>query len=144
MKPQLILVAADGSAGASRAVDTAAAFARKLDADLLIVTIAGSAWDREIDEAARSERDAGEAVELLANAALREARERAERAGAPRVRTWFGWGDAAEEIMGLIDREKPEMAILGRRGRGRLTGLLLGSVSQKLASLAPCLVTIVP
>jgi nucleotide-binding universal stress UspA family protein len=144
MKPQLILVAADGSAGASRAVDAAAAFAKAFDAELLIVTIAGSAWDRDIEDAARSENDPGEAVELLANAALREARERAERAGAQRVRTLFGWGDAAEEIIGILEREKPGMAILGRRGRGRLTGLLLGSVSQKLASLAPCLVTIVP
>jgi nucleotide-binding universal stress UspA family protein len=36
------------------------------------------------------------------------------------------------------------MLVLGRRGRGRLAGLLLGSVSQKLASLAPCSVVIVP
>jgi len=33
---------------------------------------------------------------------------------------------------------------VGRRGQGRLAGLLLGSVSQKLVSLAPCIVVVVP
>ena len=36
------------------------------------------------------------------------------------------------------------MLVVGRRGRGRLSGLLLGSVSQKVASLAPCIVIVVP
>ena len=141
---RLILVATDGSAGAGHAVDAAAAFAKAFDADLLVVTIAGTSWDREIEEFARSEGDLGEAVDLLVNAILREAKERGERGGAPRFRTSFGWGDAAEGILEIINRERPDIAILGRRGRGRLTGLLLGSVSQKLVSLAPCPVTVVP
>jgi nucleotide-binding universal stress UspA family protein len=32
---------------------------------------------------------------------------------------------------------------MGRRGLGRLAGLLLGSVSQKVVSLAPCIVIVV-
>ena len=79
---RLILVATDGSAGAGHAVDAAAAFAKAFDADLLVVTIAGSSWDREVEELARSEGDLGGAVDLLVNAILREAKERGS-AGAP-------------------------------------------------------------
>ena len=141
---QLVLVATDGSAGANRAVEAAASFAKAFDAELLIVTIAGSSWNQEIEELTRSEGDVGEAIQLLSNAVLREARERGEHAGAPRIRTSSGWGDAAEGIIDIVNREKPDIVTVGRRGRGRLAGLLLGSVSQKVASLAPCIVTIVP
>jgi nucleotide-binding universal stress UspA family protein len=37
-----------------------------------------------------------------------------------------------------------EMLVVGRRGRRQLAGLLLGSVSQKLVTLAPCIVIVVP
>ena len=141
---QFVLVATDGSAGGNRAVEAAASFAKAFDAELLIVTIEGSSWDHEIEELTRSEGDVGEAIQLLSNAVLREARERGEHVGAPRIRTLSGWGDAAEGIIDISNREKPDIVMVGRRGRGRLAGLLLGSVSQKVASLAPCIVTIVP
>jgi nucleotide-binding universal stress UspA family protein len=34
--------------------------------------------------------------------------------------------------------------MVGKRGTGRVTGLLLGSVSQKLVSLSPRVVIVVP
>ncbi|PWB83533.1 MAG: universal stress protein [Methylocystaceae bacterium] len=141
---QRIMVATDGSVGANRAVEAAAELAKKFDADLLIVTFGGSSSAEEIGKLARSEGGIGEAIELLSNLILREARERAERAGAAKIQTSSGWGDAAEGIIDLAHREKADVVVVGRRGRGRLAGLLLGSVSQKLASLAPCAVIVVP
>jgi nucleotide-binding universal stress UspA family protein len=47
----------------------------------------------------------------------------------------------------LIDIAKDgpvDKIVVGRRGRGELAGLLLGSVSQKLVSLAPCAVVVAP
>jgi nucleotide-binding universal stress UspA family protein len=37
-----------------------------------------------------------------------------------------------------------DLLVVGTRGHGRLSGLLLGSVSQKLAHHAPCPLVLVP
>ncbi len=53
-------------------------------------------------------------------------------------------GDPAECIIEASTRESADALVVGRRGRDQLAGLLLGSVSQKLANLAPCSTVIVP
>jgi nucleotide-binding universal stress UspA family protein len=75
---------------------------------------------------------------------LIEAKERARRIGVSDIQVQTSWGDAAEANIEIARREGVNMIVLGRRGRGRLTGLLLGSVSQKLVGLAPCAVVVVP
>jgi nucleotide-binding universal stress UspA family protein len=139
-----ILAATDGSPSADRAVDEAAEVAKTVDADLLIVTIAGNVPAAELAKLSRAEGNIGDALDLISSNLLREAKERAQRAGAPRIRQWSGWGDPAEAIIEAVRRESIDLIVVGRRGHGQLRGLLLGSVSQKLVSLAPCLVLVVP
>ena len=91
----------------------------------------------------RAEGNIGEALDMLANQILTAAKTRAERLGIS-IRLRSAWGDPAQSIIETAARESTDTLVVGRRGRGRLAGLLLGSVSQKIASLAPCTVVIVP
>ena len=141
---QRIIVATDGSPGASRAIDTAVTMAKASGYELVILTVGGNMTGAELRRLASAEGDLAKALESAADLILSRARKRARRGGVSAVRTLSGWGDPAEAIIDAVKREKADVLVVGRRGRGRLSRLLLGSVSQKLASLAPCKVMIVP
>ncbi len=139
-----IVVATDGSEGADRAIDMAAALAKATGARLLLLTV-GDDLDREgIEELARAEGGIGEALDLIAAGILQRGRERALRQGLSSAETQTQWGDPAEAIIRIAKEVDADAIVVGRRGRGRLAGLVLGSVSQKLVSLAPCAVMVVP
>lgn len=139
-----IMVATDGSAGADRAIDFAARLAQGLNAELLILTVAGDLPAEDMRALSRCEQDVGSALDSAAEQLVLAASARASAAGASRLRHSFLWGEPAEAIIAQAERENADLIVVGRRGRGRLTGLLLGSVSQKLVSLAHCPVVIVP
>lgn len=140
---QHILLATDGSESARRATDVAAELSRAVGGRLSIVTVGGEVTD-EVKQFAHTEGSIPDAIEGFSSQLLHQAKNIAEKAGVAAIDTRSGWGDPAEVIIEIARREKVDAIVVGRRGRGRLAGLLLGSVSQKLASLAPCAVVIVP
>ncbi len=139
-----IVVATDGSGGASRALDVAAELAKAMAFDLLIVTVADRLLGEEVRQLARTEVRAGAVLEALAAQTLKAAEARARELGVTRIDVRTGWGDATQSLLDIAASNGARMIVVGRRGRGQLTGLLLGSVSQKLVSLAPCPVVVVP
>lgn len=139
-----IMVATDGSEGADRAVDVAAELAKVSGGKLFIVTVAGNLSSEEMREFARAERNIDAALEGLSMQILTAAEKRAQRFGVTDIQLQIAWGDPARSIIQIAAREVADAIVLGRRGRGRLPGLLLGSVSQKVVSLAPCTVIVVP
>lgn len=139
-----VTVATDGSVGANRAVDAAAKLAKATGSELVILTIGGNISGADLRRLASAEGDLSAALESAASQILSHARKRALRKGVSAVRIQSGWGDPTEAIIDTVRRNGTDILVVGRRGRGRLSGLLLGSVSQKLTSLAPCNVMVVP
>ena len=141
---QCIMVATDGSGGADRAVDMAAELAKALACDLLIATVADRLSGEEMRQLAHTEVSVGAVLEALTAQTLKAAEARARHLGASRIEVRTGWGDVTRSLIDIAAGSSVNMIVVGRRGRGQLAGLLLGSVSQKLVSLAPCAVVVVP
>jgi len=139
-----IMAATDGSEGASRAVDVAAELAKASACDLLIVTVADRLMGEEVRQLARTGVSPGDILESLAAQTLGAAEASARRLGVKRIEVKTGWGDVTQSLLDVAVSSSAKMIVVGRRGRGQLAGLLLGSVSQKLVSLAPCPVLVVP
>jgi len=66
------------------------------------------------------------------------ARARAREKGVQQVRTLLEDGDPAATILRLAKGLAVDMIVLGSRGLGDVKGLLMGSVSHKVAHLADC------
>lgn len=70
--------------------------------------------------------------QIVADAVLAEAKDRARKAGAKTVKAMSVSGDPAQEIV-LVGKDlKADLVVMGRRGLGGLAEVLLGSVSHKV------------
>lgn len=142
-----ILVATDGSDGADRAVEYAARLAKDEGAELLIVNVIGGyGLPDSLLQAVTREQHVWLDQMLASQSAdtLTKARHMARSAGADRIRIESRRGEVVETVIDVAREKEADAIVVGKRGAGRLAGLLLGSVSQKLASLSPLPVTIVP
>ncbi len=134
------------SESSDRAVDCAADQARLNGAALLIVNVTGHGLPDEIfrqfTEAQQSWLK--ELLETQSARVLTRARDRAKSLGAADVMLASREGDVAQALVGLAKEKDVDAIVVDKRGAGRVAGLLLGSVSQKLVSLSPRPVTVIP
>ena len=136
-----ILAAVDGSGHANKAVALAAELADKHDARLILLTVytqeyfppevMGAATADAIAREMQAEREFAEKV-VAAGAA------QAKKAGAGEIVTLVRKGDAAAQILDTADAEGVDTIVMGSHGHGTLKGLLIGSVSTKVAAHAKC------
>ncbi len=133
-----ILVATDGSPASNRAVALAAHMAIQHDASLhLLNVIRDMQVPRELQKMARVE-NIGQArqdvLEFVANQILGDAEHRAKKKGLKKVRKATGQGDPATAVGRYAKRHKIDLIVMGTRGLGRVKGMLMGSVSRKVAN----------
>lgn len=150
MKRYLILCATDGSDAAQKAIEFAAELAREKLGELLVlhvqqthgseVVTQGLKQFERVENIRVTEADMfrGEAERIAAEGA-----RYAQECGAPLVQSMVAEGDPARRIVETAKERGAGLIVIGSRGLGDLQGLLLGSVSHKVAHLAPCTCVIV-
>ena len=140
-----ILLATDGSASANRAQWFAAALARQFSSRLTVLTVVHNEPDAELEVFGQiGGTSVPELAEQTAADVLSSAKKEVATAGLSAVETEVADGNPASTILAMATEKDIDLIVLGKRGKGRLVGLLLGSVSQKVVSLAPCPVVVVP
>lgn len=139
-----VLVATDGSKAAARAVDFAATVAKAWDAELIALTISTALSPVELRELAQADHDLGIATDTLVRRILDDATARGKCHGVAEIRILSMSGDPANATLKIAQDERADLIVVGRRGLGGLSRLLLGSVSEKVVAHAHCAVAVVP
>jgi nucleotide-binding universal stress UspA family protein len=128
-----LVVAVDGSAHATKAVDAAGRLAAASHADVIVVH---QRSDGALDHGPTAPSDEGadeaQAIVDVAVAALLAA-----GAASANGRVVRGLrGEEAQSIMDVAREEDADIVVVGPRGLGRLAGLLVGSVTDRLVQLS--------
>ncbi len=134
-----LLVAVDDCEVSWKAVDFGSDLALKQEADLYLLHV--------IREKSRLSEALWEQIEAtyrtIATGILTAAAQRAAQKGVKNVLIEIGTGDAAGTIVKFAEQQQVDAILIGGHRHNRITGLLLGSVSYKVLSLAPCTVIVV-
>ena len=133
------LLAVDGSEHGYKAARTAADLARAMNSEKLRIVVVFDKVPAYLGEPNLQHAIDSRLVE--AQTILQKAVEIVGDVPAE-IHTELIEGDASESIIEVARTRNSDIIVMGSRGLGRLAGLVLGSTSQKVVSLAPCPVLI--
>ncbi len=135
-----VLIGYDGSPHSKKALEYGIDFAMHAGAELTIVTVFSKVPEylgspQYDDLLGRMADEARQAAEMAA--------EQARAVNIEKVNVEVVEGSAAERILDVAETRGCDCIVVGSRGRGEMAGLLLGSVSDRLAHYARIPVLIV-
>jgi nucleotide-binding universal stress UspA family protein len=134
-----ILVAVDGSEHALRAARTAGEIARAFGSNLRLITVYDPVptflGEPNLQQAINARLDQAAAVisPALAEIGKIDGELEAEKLE----------GQVAEAVLAVIEARRIDLVVMGTRGLGRLSSILIGSQSQKVVAHANCPVLLV-
>lgn len=123
-----ILVALDGSEGSDRALPVAVEYARREGARIEVAHARTHAIEPSIEARLRDEVEELTRSGVEASISIRDSL----------------MGREADVLADVATSVGAELIVIASRGRGPFVGALLGSVTLRLLSLAPCPVLVVP
>lgn len=135
-----ILLATDGSENARRAADEAAGIAGEFSSHVILVYIINTPPSQS--RMAKANFDVHSLLEEDARSEIRGTMDVFDKEGLPYTLK-VAIGDPAAEIIEIAGKERADLIVIGSRGLGTIKGVLMGSVSQKVAQHASCPVLIV-
>jgi len=144
-KQKLYLVAVDGSEWGERAAERAISLAAETGANVKLVTVIP--WSGyqpiSIEELAHRPVARHEEEQHAKNDILEPLKEKNGDQGVD-ISTHFDWGDPVQTIREIVKKDHATMVFVGRRGRSRLSDLILGSVANSLAHSLGVPIVLVP
>ena len=134
-----ILAANDGSPGGRKALAGAIELARKVSAELHMVTVEElPRFPASIDEIAEEKDEANHRFAPVIDAAKAEA-----QAAGVAIETHLVPGHVADAVIGLIKQLKADLLVVGFMGHSQLYERIIGGTTDRLVRLAPCAVLVV-
>lgn len=141
-----VLVAVDGSENSNRALDFALDLTEKYEAKITVLNVSEDLAISEVPHESTAYATVGTAIfakdlRRMHEEILKKSVDHA-KAVKPNleVSSLLKEGDPALEIVNVAKDGGFDVIVVGHKGMGKVKELLLGSISEKVAHLAPCLV----
>lgn len=134
-----ILVASDGSPGASKALNAAIELSRRLHATLHMVCVEElPRFPVTIDEVIEESTAAQKVFDDVISTARKQA-----KAAHVKLEAHVIAGHAVSSIVEFVERERFDVLVVGFMGHSALYNRLIGGTTDRLVELAPCQVLVV-
>ncbi len=136
-----ILVPVDGSSHSKKALKFACKFAHVYDAKMLVLHVIHNAPGSDtlaFGSASVTIEASQENLDKAGASLMKAVKELVAKSECRDVETIVRGGLPTQQILNCVKKERVDIVVMGSRGLSDIKGLLLGSVSHQVNSLAKC------